>query len=381
LKFLAARRRPNLAKDSFTRKMGSMIDRLIDRRRLFLIGLLGLASGALLLGLGGGQAALTALANANWGLVALAVLVHYSSFALRGHRWQKLLAVAGYHFPYLYTTTLLLAGWFTSALLPARAGDLLRAGVLRLGSERYASVPLAGGLSSIVLERVLDILAILLLGAAFGFALLRDRLPPWLLGSYAVGIGLLMAFGAGLLLAPPLLGGLRKLPWLAQQTLWQKGMDFLAQFVTGLRTLFQRPAAAALVIGESLLIWLGDALLVWLAALSLGAPLPLPAAAFVALTVDVLAAVPLTPGGVGQIDAAYAALLALLALPAAYVGALVLLVRLISYWSFLAFSGVVTLVAGFGSLLPRALAVSTGTQTASPAPAAQDGQAGTPALQ
>jgi uncharacterized membrane protein YbhN (UPF0104 family) len=209
--------------------------------------------------------------------------------------------------------------------------------------------------------------------------LLRDQLPAWLLGSYALGIALLLGFGAGLLLAPPLLAGLRRLPWLAQQRLWQKSMDFLAQFVDGLRTLFRRPVAAALVVIESLLIWLGDALLVWLVASSLGAPLPLPAAAFVALTVDVLAAVPLTPGGVGQIDAAYAALLALLALPAAHVGALVLLVRFISYWSFLVFSGLVTLVAGFGSLLPRAL--TAGAQASPPARAAEDGQARTPALQ
>jgi uncharacterized membrane protein YbhN (UPF0104 family) len=367
--------------------MDRMIDRLIDRRRLFLIALLGLASAALLLALGGGRTALAAVADANWWLIALAVLVHYSSFALRGHRWQRLLAVLGYPLPYLYTTALLLAGWFTSALLPARAGDLLRVGVLRLGSGRHAPVPVASGLSSIVLERVLDILAILTLGASFGFALLREQLPPWLLGSYALGVALLLGFGAGLLLAPPLLGWLRRLPWLGKYPLWQKAVTFLVQFVECLRILFRHPAAAAVIVTESILIWLGDALLVWLVALSLGAPLPLPAAAFVALTVDVLAAAPLTPGGVGQIDAAYAALLALLALPATYVGALVLLVRLISYWSFLAFSGLVTLVAGFGSLLPAAMSASRSAMqleqpaASSPAAAAQDGQAGTPALQ
>ncbi len=353
----------------------SMLGLRLDRRRLLLIGLLGLVSAGLLIGLAGGQAALAAVAQADWRLIALAVLVHYGSFALRGHRWQRLLMVLGYPLPYLYTTALLLAGWFASALLPARAGDLLRVGVLRLGaptkrhrvSQRNSvsesgsetvsatvSVPVAASLSSIVLERVLDILAILLLGAGFGFALLADRLPPWLLGSYVVGIALLLGFGAALLLAPPLLRWLANLPGLGERRFWRKAMAFLQEFVNGLRALFRRPAATALVVGESLLIWLVDALLVWLVAASLHAPLPLPAAAFVALTVDVLAAVPLTPGGVGQIDAAYAALLALLGLPAAYVGALVLLVRLISYWSFLVFSGLVTLAAGFGAQLAGA---------------------------
>ena len=144
----------------------------------------------------------------------------------------------------------------------------------------------------------------------------------------------------------------------------------MAHFVDGLRTLFRQPATALLVIIESLMIWLCDALVLWLVVLSLAAPLSLPATAFVALTVDVLAAVPLTPGGVGQIDAAYAALLALLALPALHVGTIVLIVRFITYWSFLVFSGLVTLAAGFGSLLSPALATNashagaqhTGTQ-------------------
>jgi uncharacterized membrane protein YbhN (UPF0104 family) len=180
---------------------------------------------------------------------------------------------------------------------------------------------------------------------------------------------LLLGFGAGLVLAPPFLVFLRRLSgW----RFWQMGLDFVGHFVTGLRTLFRQPATAAVVIAASLVIWLCDALVLWLVAISLQAPLPLPAAAFVALTVDVLAAIPLTPGGIGQIDAAYAALLALLALPGAQVGAVVLLVRFITYWSFLAFSGLVTALSGFGALLPSALAAggepgetqNTGTQGA-----------------
>ena len=72
-----------------------------------------------------------------------------------------------------------------------------------------------------------------------------------------------------------------------------------------------------------------------------------------ALTVDVIAAIPLTPGGIGQIDAAYASLLALLAQSTAAVGMAVLIVRLITYWSFLIFAGLVTLAAGFREMLPR----------------------------
>ena len=84
--------------------------------------------------------------------------------------------------------------------------------------------------------------------------------------------------------------------------------------------------------------------------LSLGHTLPLTAAVFVALTVDILAAVPLTPGGLGQIETAYAALLALLAQGGVPIAAVVLAVRGVSYWSFLLVSGLVTLGAGLGRL-------------------------------
>ena len=103
----------------------------------------------------------------------------------------------------------------------------------------------------------------------------------------------------------------------------------------------------------SLYIWLCDAFLLWLVMASLAEWTSFGSAAFIALTVDGLAAVPLTPGGVGQIEAAYAGLLTLFALPVAKLSAIILLTRLISYWSFLLFSGMVTFAFGAGELLKQ----------------------------
>ena len=322
----------------------------LPRGRLLLLIGLGIVTWSLLIILFGGQAALQAIVAADARWLALAVLVHYSSFAVRGHRWQQLLGMMGHRLGYLYTTGLLLAGWFVSALLPARAGDLMRIGVLRLDSPRHPPVPVAASLGSIVLERALDILAIVGLGLGFGWAVLRTQAPGWLVAGYAAAAGLLVLLAAGAVLAPPLLGWLRR--W-SQHRLWQKLLTFGEQVAASLRVLFQQPRRGALVIGESLYIWLCDALVVWFVLRSLGAMLPFDVAAFVALTVDVLAAAPLTPGGIGQIDAAYVALFALLPATAFNVGAAVLLIRFITYWSFLFFSGVVTLLAGFGEVIQR----------------------------
>lgn len=317
----------------------------LDPRRLFLLGLLAVATIALLLTLGDGHSTLDALAHADWRFLALAAAIHYGGFALRGHRWQRLLGALGYRLGYLYTTSLLLAGWFVSALLPARAGDAFRVLALRMPPPEQPSVPVAPAIGTLVLERALDILAILLLSASFSVAVLRERIPSWLLWTYGGTLAVIVVM-AGILLATPLL--LDRLRPLSSRPLWQKTLDFVTQIAETLRQLAQHPKTAIVTVGESLLIWLCDGLLLWLVVLSLGHPFTLGQAGFVALTVDIFAAIPLTPGGMGQIETAYAALLGLLAHPGLHIAAVVLATRAISYWSFLLFSGLVTLFAGFG---------------------------------
>jgi len=295
----------------------------------------------LLVALGGGRAPLQQVAQADWRWLALATLIHYSGFAVRGWRWQQLLQMMGYRLRWRKVTVLLLSGWFVSALLPARAGDLLRVAVLQQPAADRPPVPVAASLGSIVLERALDLLAILLLGALLGLLLLRAMLPGWVVAAYVTGLGGLLLLTGTVLVAPALLDKLRS--W-APAPLWHKGLDFAGQVVASLRTCASQPRLAPAVLGASLYIWLCDALLMWLAVGSLGQWLPFGQLSFVALTVDVFALVPLTPGGIGQIETVNAALLALLPLPTATVAAAVLINRAISYWSFLLCTGAITFI-------------------------------------
>ncbi len=320
----------------------------LDRRRLFWLAILAVLTGALLVTLAGGQTTLATFAQANWRLAVLALVVHYSGFAVRGHRWQLLLGALGHRLSYFYTTGVLLSGWFASALLPARAGDALRMGLLRVPPPGRSAVPVPDSLGSIVMERALDIVAILVLSAGFGFVLLGARFPAWLLVTYGLAVLLLAVLGAVLVLMPAMLD--RLYGWSRNQY-WRVAVSFVAQAAQSLRRLPRRPVLALVVLGESFYIWLCDALLLWLVVWSLGGRLPFSNAAFVALTVDVFAAVPLTPGGMGQVESAYAALLALLPPVAVSIPVAVLAIRGVSYWSFLLVSGAVTFVSGFGRML------------------------------
>ena len=301
-----------------------------------------------LITLGGGQDALAALLTVDLRWIAVGIAIHYSGFVVRGVRWQQLLRALGHRLSWRYAMTLLLSGWFVSALLPARAGDLLRIAILGVPNPKHAAVPVADSLGSIVLERALDLVALVVLGAGFGFALLRTTMPGWVVAAYGVTILLLGVAAVALLLAPALLHWLRR--WSAQP-LWQRAIALAGQLVQSLQTVGRSPLIALQVIGQSLYIWLCDALLMWTVLKAMGVDAPLASITFVALTVDIFAAIPLTPGGIGQIEAVNMALLALLPLPSFNLSAAVLLNRAISYWSFLLFSGIVTFAAGIGQMM------------------------------
>ena len=323
----------------------------LQRSRLVWLALLAALTVALLLTLGDAAGAWQAVKTADWRLIALALPVHYSGFALRGYRWQALLAAAGHRLGYVYTTSVLLSGWFVSALLPARLGDAFRITLLRLPSSgRGPGIPVSDSLGSIILERALDISAILVLGAGFGFFVLGARLPGWLLATYVVALGILVLFALAILLMPALIGRLKR--WSGHR-LWHMMLDFAGQLAASLRTLPRHPRIALIAVAASLYIWLCDALVLWLVIAGLGVRLPFSSAGFVALTVDIFAAVPLTPGGMGQVEAIYAALLTLLAAAPFSISAAILVTRAITYWSFLLFTGLVTFAAGFGSMLSR----------------------------
>ena len=317
-------------------------------RRLALLGGLGVLTVVFLITLGGGQDALAALLTVDLRWIAVGIAIHYSGFVVRGVRWQQLLRALGHRLSWRYAMTLLLSGWFVSALLPARAGDLLRIAILGVPNPKHAAVPVADSIGSIVLERALDLVALVVLGAGFGFALLRTTMPGWVVAAYGVTILLLGVAAVALLLAPALLHWLRR--WSAQP-LWQRAIALAGQLVQSLQTVGRSPLIALQVIGQSLYIWLCDALLMWTVLKAMGVDAPLASITFVALTVDIFAAIPLTPGGIGQIEAVNMALLALLPLPSFNLSAAVLLNRAISYWSFLLFSGIVTFAAGIGQMM------------------------------
>jgi len=110
-------------------------------------------------------------------LIAVALAVTMLSYALRAIRWQYLLASIGpTHFATAFRTTVI--GFAASFLLPARPGEVLRPYLL----AKREGLPPTAAFATIILERLLDLVTVLLL---FGlFVLAQD--PAALSGDPAV---------------------------------------------------------------------------------------------------------------------------------------------------------------------------------------------------
>ncbi|WP_018618571.1 lysylphosphatidylglycerol synthase transmembrane domain-containing protein [Spirosoma luteum] len=96
--------------------------------------------------------------QADVGWLAVSGLVTGLYQLVRAARWQLTLQALGYQPSLFRTTTALLAGTMASMLVPG-AGELTRCGTL----QRTDGVPMAQGIGSVVAERVVDLIMLLVI--------------------------------------------------------------------------------------------------------------------------------------------------------------------------------------------------------------------------
>lgn len=306
-----------------------------------------------LLRLGNIEVSYDTLAGLNWRWLGLVFVIFYSGVFVRGLRWQQILKTMGWPIGYIYTQTLLMAGFFVSLVLPARLGDVGR--VVMLKQDHH--IPLAQGAASLAAERALDVAAILALAFVGAIFALPGYAPP---GVVQLMAGAVVLFGlglVGLLVMPGLEKWLRRpgrLETLCPAKLWslyQKGLDFGFTMLKAIRGLGRHPLALTLVVLESLYIWLCDALIIYWGLLSMNAPASLSVSLLAGMMSDLSVAVPITPAGLGQFEAVLVGLLTLFGVNTASASLTVLLTRLVSFWSFLPVGGAVMYGFGFARVL------------------------------
>ena len=103
------------------------------------------------------------LRQANWWLLALATLISTLGMHVRAMRWKPLLEPVAPGIPFRPRIAGVCIGFAANNVFPARLGEFARAWVL----ARQARIPVTGSFASLVVERALDgiILVVFLLGS------------------------------------------------------------------------------------------------------------------------------------------------------------------------------------------------------------------------
>ena len=236
------------------------------------------------------------------------VLVTLGQYAVRAWRWGFLLApLARVPFARLFSATIV--GFMTGLVVP-RAGELVRPYLV----ARQQAIKTSAAFASIILERLVDLITVLLLFGLYLYVLpapaAQTRGP--LLGvlktaGALAGLAALAVLGLLLLLhhrAEAVMGLLdRMLAWLPQRFAGAVSRA-LRSFAEGLAVLRASPGHLLTVLGQSALVWLFIALGVFLNNRAFGVDLPFHSSFLILGFLTVGVAVP-TPGMVGGFHESY----------------------------------------------------------------------------
>lgn len=263
--------------------------------------------------------ALNALNNVNYWYLAFAVFLQLSTIWIRAERWKYLLEpMKQFHFWQLVPATMI--GFMANNILPARAGEFVRAYVI----GKKANISKTSCFATIIIERVFDMATML------GFlvvVLLIVKLPQLptseatSIGSTLFSASVLTKLGAasavfvfGLLAFLIVLKEfpekttfiIEKLLTHFPQSITKKAITLLHSFRDGLHVL-NTGTHLLFVIFWSIVVWVAAALGGWITLLAFGLDLPFKAGIFVMVMVAFSVAIPSSPGYIGPFHAAVSA--------------------------------------------------------------------------
>ncbi len=274
-----------------------------------------------------------AMRNANVYFVLAAIIVYYFSFPIRTFRWRMLLENVGYtkengiQLPNFWKLLeILYVSWFANVIVPAKLGDLYRAYLLR----REAGLPASRTFGTILAERLLDLIILLLLFIPSVIISLHQNLPPQLVLGLKITMVLVIVGTIGLFM-------LRMFPTQIGMVVPKRFRGYYYQFQEGTLGSFKRiPSLSGLTVG----VWACEALRFFFIALALNL-IPgnlthvLSASLFIALGEALLTVIPFTGGGIGLVEGGMLAMISLFTPNTSLALAAIVIDRAISLFSIL----------------------------------------------
>lgn len=266
---------------------------------------------------------LEAMASADPRLLGVATAVYLLSWPFRGLRYRDILAELGYREHVGFLTGAVFISQTGNLVFPARAGDAVRAYIVKA----RRNIPYPSGFASLAIERVFDLLTITVLAGVTLLGLAAAGIDVTAIGAVqpeqgegsgrtailvAAGVGVAAIAAVGVILATA-----RSDRNLVRAVLGRISSDSYVDYVAGvverftgdIQTVAQDRRAFAVIGASSLLIWGIDVVTALVVFAAFGVDLTLwelVAVGFFAVSVGNLAKVlPLSPGGIGLYEGAF----------------------------------------------------------------------------
>ena len=248
------------------------------------------------------------------------------AWVLRGYRYRFILWGLDVRKGLGFSTACIFISQTANLIVPARLGDFVRMLILKHEDDATYSQ----GFSSLVIERVFDILMIAVLGAvALPFILAVLDVPDWFLTVIIVPLAAGGIFFAVLL-------------WSGRVESENRIVAAVQRMLDEVKRASINPRALVTLSGSSLLIWLVDVLVCYAVVLMFQEPISFGIVVLAIVIGNLVKAVPITPGGVGTYELALALTFGLAGTPAVTATLIAVIDHLIK--------NLVTLVGGVGSI-------------------------------
>lgn len=266
------------------------------------------------------------LRSANLLLFGLGFLSFYTGFLVRVVRWRGMLQRVGVHqLPDVRLPSnagfleIMLLAWFANCVVPAKLGDVYRGFLLK----RRSKAPLTTSMGTIAAERLIDLVVLLVLLVISGLVVFGRHFPSGtrsvvIYGGATVLVGLVVVGVIGIF-RNYLLG-----------LLPARLAEPVNRIQRGLFENLKNPWAS---VGYSVAIWALEGMRVFFVAWSLNAMLPPSTSLFIALVGSLAAVSPITPAGLGVVEAVLISVLTFVGVGDDTAAAITILDRVISYWS------------------------------------------------
>ena len=234
--------------------------------------------------------------NYLYGLPAIACCL--CAWLVRGYRYQKILHNLAIPAGLFFSIACIFLSQAVNLIVPARLGDFVR--LIPIHHEYKAT--LSQGLSSIVIERLFDIITIALLGL-IAVVFIID-VPDWFV--FIIVIPLILA-GIGILFI------LISKEW----TTNNRYLGFVLGMLGEIRAASLSRVAIVMLLVTSTIIWILDILVCYFVGFMFNVTIPFNLVLLAIVIGNLVKAVPITPGGLGTYEAALTATFELGKVPAA----------------------------------------------------------------